>query len=219
MLDSVLFFCYSKSTERSVGRRFMSINRDQILDSAARVFCQKGYHGASMSDIALAVGLQKATLYHHFKGKQEILSELLDKALSLVTDNMTLVIQMDCPPEEKLHEAMRTYLKTLCEQPNLSSVLIMEYRSLDKDLYNRHIRNRDKFEKMWRDLIQEGVGVGKFQCESVPVTVRALLGVMNWTINWYRPEGKLSAESIADQFADLFMAGISTKTHLSRKKL
>jgi hypothetical protein len=114
---------------------------------------------------------------------------------------------------------MRTYLKTLCEQPNLSSVLIMEYRSLDKDLYNRHIRNRDKFEKMWRDLIQEGVGVGKFQCESVPMTVRALLGVMNWTINWYRPEGKLSAESIADQFADLFMAGISTKTHLSRKKL
>jgi AcrR family transcriptional regulator len=188
----------------------MSISRDQILDSAAQVFCQKGYHGASMADIARAVGLQKATLYHHFGGKQEILSELLDKALSLVTEQMTQVILMDCPPEEKLHRAMRTYLKILCEQANLSSVLIMEYRSLDNDLYQRHIYNRDKFEKMWRDLIQEGVGVGKFQCESVSITVWAMLGVMNWTINWYRPDGKLSAESIADQFADLFMEGIRT---------
>jgi len=196
----------------------MSISRDQILDSAAQVFCQKGYHGASMADIAQAVGLQKATLYHHFKGKQEILSELLDNALSLVTDNMTHVIQMDCPPEEKLHLAMRTYLQTLCEQSNLSSVLIMEYRSLDQNLYNRHIRNRDRFEKMWRDLIQEGVGAGKFQCESIPMTVRALLGVMNWTINWYRPDGNLSAERIADQFADLFMLGIGPRTHSSRKK-
>jgi TetR/AcrR family transcriptional regulator, cholesterol catabolism regulator len=196
----------------------MSINRDQILESAAQVFCQKGYHGASMADIAQAVGLQKATLYHHFKSKQEILSELLDHALFLVTDNMTRVVQMDRPPEEKLHLAMRTYLQTLCDQLNLSSVLIMEYRSLDKDLYNRHIRNRDRFENMWRDLIQEGVNNGKFKCESIPMTVRALLGVMNWTINWYRPDGKLSAESIADQFADLFMVGIRPKPQSIRKK-
>jgi AcrR family transcriptional regulator len=196
----------------------MSISRDQILNSAAQVFSQKGYHGASMEDIAESVGLQKASLYHHFKSKQEILSELLDNALSLVTDSLNRVIQEDRPPEEKLPEAMRTYLTILCEQPNLSSVLIMEYRSLDKDLYNRHIRNRDRFEKMWRDLIQEGVDARKFQCKSVPMTVRALLGVMNWTINWYRPEGKLSVENIADQFADLFMVGIWANPS-NRKKI
>jgi AcrR family transcriptional regulator len=195
----------------------MSISRDQILNSAAQVFCQKGYHGASMADIAQAVGLQKATLYHHFKGKQEILSELLDNALNLVTGNMELTASSNSSPEEKLHLAMRTYLQTLCEQPNLSSVLIMEYRSLDKELYNRHIRNRDRFEKMWRDIIQEGVDAGKFQCQSVPMTVRALLGVMNWTINWYRPEGKLSAESIADQFAEMFMTGIRVPTRSIRR--
>jgi TetR/AcrR family transcriptional regulator, cholesterol catabolism regulator len=189
----------------------MSINRDQILESAAQVFRQKGYHGASMADIAEAVGLQKATLYHHFGSKQEILAELLDRALAIVTDNMAQVINRDGFPEEKLQLAMRLYLQMLCEQGNLASVLLLEYRSLEKDLYNRHIQNRDKFEKMWRDLVREGVDAGKFQCESISITVWALLGVMNWTITWYRPEGKLSVENIADQFANLFLDGMKSK--------
>jgi AcrR family transcriptional regulator len=192
----------------------MSINRDQILESAAQVFRQKGYHGASMADIAEAVGLQKATLYHHFGSKQDILAELLDRALAIVTDNMAQVINRDSSPEEKLHLAMRLYMKMLCEQGNLASVLLLEYRSLEKDLYNRHIQNRDKFEKMWRDLVREGVDAGKFQCESVSITVWALLGVMNWTITWYRPEGKLSVETIADQFANLLLDGMKRKRRI-----
>ena len=74
----------------------MSISRDLILESAAQVFCQKGYNGASMADIAEAVGLQKATLYHHFGSKQEILAELLDRAMAIVTENMAQVLQQDC---------------------------------------------------------------------------------------------------------------------------
>ena len=99
----------------------------------------------------------------------------------------------------------------LCEQGNLASVLLLEYRSLEKDLYTRHIQKRDKFERMWRGLIKEGVEGGTFQSESVPITVWALLGVMNWTITWYRPEGKLSVQSIADQFANLFLEGMRSK--------
>lgn len=194
----------------------MSISRDLILESAAQVFCQKGYNGASMADIAKAVGLQKATLYHHFGSKQEILAELLDRATTILTDNMDQVLQRDCPLDEKLKLAMRGYLHVLCEQADLSSVLIMEYRSLEKELYAKHIKNRDKIEKMWRDLVREGVDSGKFQTESVSMTVWALLGVMNWTITWYRSEGKLSGEEIADLFSNLFLDGISTKKRTAR---
>jgi TetR/AcrR family transcriptional regulator, cholesterol catabolism regulator len=194
----------------------MSISRDLILESAAQVFCQKGYNGASMADIAKAVGLQKATLYHHFGSKQEILAELLDRAMDIVTENMTQILLLDSRPDEKLKLAMRAYLQVLCEQPDLSSVLLLEYRSLEKGLYNRHIVNRDKFEKMWRDLIREGVDAGILRGESVSMTVRAMLGVMNWTITWYRSEGKLSGEEIADLFSNLFLDGISTKKRTVR---
>jgi AcrR family transcriptional regulator len=195
----------------------MSISRDLILESAAQVFCQKGYNGASMADIAKVVGLQKATLYHHFGSKQEILAELLDRAMDIVTENMTQVLLLDCRPDEKIKLAMRAYLQVLCEQPDLSSVLLLEYRSQEKELYKRHIVNRDKFEKMWRDLIREGVNSGILRSESVSMTVRAMLGVMNWTITWYRSEGKLSGEEIADLFSNLFLDGIRTKKRTARK--
>jgi len=194
-----------------------SISRDLILESAAQVFCKKGYHGASMADIAMDVGLQKATLYHHFGSKQEILAELLDRAMEIVTENMTQVLLLDCHPDEKIKLAMQAYLQVLCEQPDLSSVLLLEYRSLEKELYKRHIVNRDKFEKMWRDLIREGVDSGILRSESVSMTVRAMLGVMNWTITWYRSEGKLSGKEIADLFSNLFLDGISTRKRTARK--
>ena len=186
----------------------MSISRDLILESAAQVFCKKGYNGASMADIAEVVGLQKATLYHHFGSKQEILSELLDRAMTIVSENMVLVLRMDEPPDRKLRLAMQTYLKVLCEQPELSSVLLLEYRSLEKGFYKRHIQKRDDFEEMWRVLVQEGVSSGVFETQSVSMTVRAVLGVLNWTITWYRPEGNLSGEEIADHFSELFLEGL-----------
>lgn len=196
----------------------MSISRDQILESAAQVFCQKGYNGASMADIAEAVGLQKATLYHHFGSKQEILAELLDRAMAIVSGNMAQVLQMVSPPDEKLKTAMRTYLQVLCEQPELSSVLLLEYRALEKEQYKKHIHNRDKFEKMWRDLIKEGIDSGQLHSESVSMTVWALIGVMNWTITWYRPEGKLSAGEISDLFFKLFFEGLKSKKPPRRVK-
>ena len=195
----------------------MSISRDLILESAAQVFCQKGYNGASMADIADAVGLQKATLYHHFGSKQEILAELLDRAMAIVTGNMAQVLQMDSAPDEKLKSAMRTYLQVLCEQPDLSSVLLLEYRALEKELYKKHIHNRDKFEKMWRDLVKEGIDSGQLHSESVSMTVWALIGVMNWTITWYRPEGKLSAGEISDLFFNLFLEGLKSNKKVAKK--
>ena len=184
------------------------MSREAILESAAQVFRQKGFHGASMADIAEAVQLQKASLYHHFSSKQDILLELLDKALELVTEGMLQVMAQDVPAEKKLRLAMRSYLKTLSEQGDLVSVMLLEHRSLDPEYRSRHIPNRDRFEKMWRDLIQQGVDAGVFACDNIPLTVRGLMGVMNWTITWYRPDGKLSIDEISDDFSSMFMNGL-----------
>jgi len=184
------------------------MTRDDILQSAAQVFRQKGFHGASMADIAEAVELKKASLYHHFTSKQEILLELLDRALEMVTERMAEVMAQEISSEEKLRLAMRTYLRTLSEQGDLVSVLLLEYRSLEAGFYDRHIPHRDQFEGMWRDLIQQGVQAGVFACENIPLTARGLFGLMNWTITWYRQDGKLSIEQIADHFADVFLRGL-----------
>jgi hypothetical protein len=90
----------------------------------------------------------------------------------------------------------------------LSAVLLLEHRSLEPEMHSRHVPRRDRFEGLWRDLIREGKEAGIFTCASPSITARALLGVMNWTITWYRPGGSLSADEIASQFADLFLSGL-----------
>jgi AcrR family transcriptional regulator len=187
------------------------MTRDEILEAAAQIFSQKGFHAASMQDIAQAVNLKKASLYHHVNNKQEILVSILDQALDLLIERMIEVMARPLSPNEKLRQAMISYLQAMLEHRELASVLLLEYRSLEPEMRDRHIPRRDRFERLWRDLIQEGLDQGVFCCADSDLAVRALLGVMNWTITWYRPDGKLTPEAIAAQFADLFLNGLLTR--------
>ncbi len=184
------------------------MTRDDILDAATQIFSQKGFHAASMQDIAEAVKLQKASLYHHVNSKQELLTAILDRALDLLIERIEAVKGMPLPPEQKLREAIRTYLQTMAEHRGLAAVLLLEHRSLDATAAAHHIPRRDRFEQLWRDIIQEGLGAGVFCCNDPAIATRGLLGVMNWTITWYKPEGMLSIDEIASGFADLFLKGL-----------
>lgn len=188
------------------------MTRDDILDAAAQIFRQKGYHAASMQDIAEAVNLQKASLYYHVSSKQEILINLLDRALELLFERISAISTQSLPTDEKLRQMMQAYLGALTEQIDLAAVLLLEHRSLDPELHARHVPNRDRFEALWRDLIRQGVQDGTLTCSDPSLAARALLGMMNWTITWYRPNGPMSIEQITDQYASLLMNGLLTKS-------
>ena len=184
------------------------MTREDILEAAAQVFRQKGFHGASMSDIADAVKLQKASLYHHVSSKQEILLALLDRALDMLAELIGDIAAQDIPSDQKLRKMIRAYLTALSDNADLTAVLLFEHRSLDKKTHIRHVPQRDKFEELWRNVIEEGVKEKIFDCKNAPMAVRALMGVMNWTLTWYHPNGDKSMEEIADDYADLFFNGL-----------
>ncbi len=184
------------------------MTRDDILDAAAQVFRQKGFHGASMNDIAEAVSLQKASLYHHVSSKQEILLALLDRALQMLIEYIGEIAGQPIPADKKLREMIRAYLRSLADNTDLTSVLLFEHRSLDKKSHTRHVPQRDKFEALWRDVLNEGARAKLFACPDVNLTVRALMGIMNWTLTWYHPEGEKSIDEIADGYADLLFKGL-----------
>lgn len=184
------------------------MNRDHILEAAAQIFSEKGYHAASMQDIAEAVRLQKASLYHHVASKQEILFDLLENALDLLIEQQEAVMALPQPPEVKLRQAINAYIQILTDHQALSAVLLLEYRSLEPALRLRHISKRDRYEALWRSLIQEGKNAGAFGAIDPAFAARALLGEMNWTITWYKSGGPLSAQQIADKYSDLLMRGL-----------
>ena len=184
------------------------MTRDEILSAAAGIISAKGYEATSMQDIASAVNLQKASLYHHFSSKQDILLALLDNALSILTNRLKDVQESNLTISEKLRQAMVAYIDIIAAQQNLASVLLLEYRSLPPNLRKQHVIRRDTFEHIWRDLILEGIEVGEFICDDPSLAGRAILGVLNWTVTWYRSDGPSSAEAIADQFSSLFLNGL-----------
>jgi AcrR family transcriptional regulator len=184
------------------------MTRETILEAAAQVFRQKGFHGASMQDIADAVNLQKASLYHHVSSKQEILLALLDRALEILLERISAISAQPIPADEKLGQMIRTYLQILAENTDLSAVLLFEHRSLERKQHARHVPNRDKFEALWREVLVEGVAANRFECEDPALTARAILGILNWTITWYRPNGEMTIDQIADQYSNLLLNGL-----------
>ncbi len=184
------------------------MTRDEILEAAAQIFSQKGFHAASMQDIAQAVNLQKASLYHHVTSKQEILLSLLNRALDMLILQIEQVVRQPLQPEEKLRQAMIVYLQAMLDHRELASVLLLEHRSLEPQYQSRHFPHRDRFERLWRDMIQEGVDKGVFESADPGLASKSLLGVLNWTITWFSPQGKSSAAQIGDQFAGLFLRGL-----------
>jgi AcrR family transcriptional regulator len=188
------------------------MTREEILVAAAQIFGQKGFHATSMQDIAQAVNLQKASLYHHVSSKQEILVDVLDQALDLLIERMQAVQALPLAPDDMLRQAVRVYLATLVDHRDLAAVLLLEHRNLAPDQHARHIPRRDRFEQLWRDLIQQGLDEGVFCCADPAMSSRALLGVMNWTITWYQPSGAFTPNEIAAQFSDLFLSGLLVRS-------
>jgi AcrR family transcriptional regulator len=184
------------------------MQRAEIIQAAAQIFREKGYHATSMQDIADAVHLQKASLYHHVESKQEILLEILNHALDRVTTEITAVVDSDLSPTDKLRLALRAYTTILIEDRDLAAVLLLEYRGLDPKLLARHIARRDQVDRLWRRIVQSGIDAGEFRPVDPTMTSLALLGVQNWMVTWFRKDGRLTATQAADGFAALFLEGL-----------
>jgi len=184
------------------------MTRDEILEAAVQIFSIKGYHATSMQDIADAVHLQKASLYHHVSSKQEILVSVLDNALDLLIEKLEDVVALTLPPQKKLRRAIEVYLELMLEKREQAAVLLLEHRSLEPEYHRRHVPRRDRFENLWLEIIIEGNEKGEFHCSKPNIATKALLGTLNWTITWYKPDGPLSSDALAEQYGNLILRGL-----------
>ena len=157
------------------------MQREEILAAAAQIFRDKGYHATSMQDIAEAVHLQKGSLYHHIRSKEEILASLLDRALDLLILSMQEVMASPLSVEEKLRSAMRMYADNIAVHSDLAAVLLLEYRNLSPRLRARHMGRRDRFEALWRELLRQGMQQGVFRTSDEKLVALAILGAITVT--------------------------------------
>src|SRR5215468_7385059 len=168
-------------------------SRQEILRAAARLFQQQGYDATSMNDVAAALKLSKGGLYHHFQSKDEILFDLMSHAMDITEERVLNPARAIPDPEERLRTVIRRHIAVvLSERDREITVMLHENHPLSPAL-RRQINARKKdYVHFLENLIAEA---GRARGAETTVTPRAaafaLLGMINWIYQWYRPEGSL----------------------------
>ena len=192
--------------------------QSEIFAAAVRIFQKKGYHAASMQDLADAVGLQKASLYYYVSSKEELLTSVYERFIGAFTRQLSALVAEPLPPTEKLRRAIESHLVALSEQLELFTVYVHEQNFLTGKLRARIHAEAERHAELLEAILAEGVQTGEFRELDVTMTAHAIVGMCNWLYQWYSPEGKLSPSEIASIFGDIVVHGIAaTPQGKSRK--
>jgi TetR/AcrR family transcriptional regulator, cholesterol catabolism regulator len=182
--------------------------REVILDAATRLFSEKGYAGTTMRDIANAVGVLPGSLYAHIEAKELLLLEIVEAGIDrylMAGDGLDTV----AAPVDRLHAAVRSHVAVVAESPQRALVVFHQWRFLSGPNRARIVDKRGRYEQIFATLIDDGVRAGVFSDRlDRRVAVRGLLGALNWTAEWYRPDGPAPTEVLADRLADAFLWGL-----------
>ena len=184
-----------------------SDRRIEILKSAAAAFRRRGYHGASVDEIASALEMTKGNLYYYFKNKEEILFACheysLDKLLTLMAD----VEAEPSSPEEKLRRLMLAFVHLILDDLH-GTALTLDPEALSPPLLKRVIAKRDQFDHGIRAIIQHGMDQGVFKPGDPKMIEFAMMGAVNRIAKWFDPQGEMTSDQIGDAFAEYLVGGL-----------
>nr|WP_290668458.1 TetR/AcrR family transcriptional regulator [Ardenticatena sp.] len=183
--------------------------KTQIIEAAAQLFSERGYHTTSVRDIAAALDLQGGSLYAHIQSKEELLWLIVERAAEQFFNAIRPLAVSDIPPDEKLRRAVHAHIRVITDDLAAATVYFHEWRFLDEDHRNTFLEQRREYENLWRRMIREAMEAGVLRNDEDPKYMAILLlSAMNWLYHWYRPGGPLSPEEIAERFWRMLLEGL-----------
>jgi len=191
--------------KRSEKKNFRQIRyedkKSQILESAARIFSLKGFEKATMEDVSDELYMTKGSLYHYIKSKEDMLFQCHMKALEIGNEGLKEISNSDFPPKVKLHKAIIRHVELITKEFVVGSLRQQELL-LPKHMYEKVIKERDKFEKLFMKIFGDAIKELHLDKDNLKVRAYTILGAINWIPRWYSSKGKLSATKIGKMMAD-----------------
>jgi len=185
-------------------------SRQEILRTAARLFQQRGYDATSMNDVAAALHLSKGGLYHHFQSKDEILFEIMNHAMDLTQERVINPVRGLGNADERLRTLIRLHIEVvLSPRDREITVMLHENHPLPPSLRRRINQRKKEYVHFLESLIAEVQQSRQVKGRVSPrAAAFALLGMINWIYQWYKPEGELQVHNLVPQFTELVFGGI-----------
>jgi AcrR family transcriptional regulator len=198
-------------------RRYLA-RRLEILRAAGREFRSRGFAETGMRDIAEAAALSPANLYNYFRGKHEILFFCQDNSLDRMIAALEKARRMKARAAARLRLVIVSHLRCLLDEVEGSAAHLLT-NALPPREQRYLVAKRDRYEEGVRNLIAAGARFGEFASADPALAARAMLGALNWSVQWFRPDGPQTATEIAEGLADYLIQGLLAERDAPKRLL
>lgn len=179
-----------------------------ILKEAASLFRIKSFEATTLRELAEHSGIKGGSIYYHFSSKQEILLNMMDFSMSELIFTVKEAVKNKKNSIEKLREAIKTHIEYHINNLDMTVVADSEIRSLTEENHRFIIQKRKKYEKIFSEIIEEGLREGVFHIKETKITTFAILQMCTGVSYWYKEQGSLNVQDIVDVYFDFIYAGV-----------
>jgi AcrR family transcriptional regulator len=192
-----------------------------VLETAARLICEKGYEAASVQDIADACGLTKAGLYYYIRSKEGLLLEIQNYGMDIFEERVLLPVLSIADPVERLKACMEKNIHLVTEGWSKEVTIILhEHETLTGAARAQINARKKRYVHFLESSFEEAMREGRIRRVEPRVAAFAFLGQVLWIYKWFRPDGKIPADRLAREMRELFFGGleIAPKARKTKKK-
>jgi AcrR family transcriptional regulator len=170
-----------------------------FIDAATVLFAEKGYNGTSIQDLADRLGLTTASLYYYVDGKRDLLFRVLQSGVESFLAGLEEIVAEDIPAREKLRRAISSHIGFVLDKPSAVAVFLRERRFLPPEQRDEYAARVDRYDRMFTEIVKKAMDDGDVPGGD-PMLLRVLgLGSINWIVEWYRPDGRLTRDELHQQ--------------------
>jgi AcrR family transcriptional regulator len=187
----------------------MTQMKETITNVAIDLFFRKGYFATSISDIAKGCGIQKASIYYHFPGKEDLLFSIMEHTMIDLLASLENHLAACESHENRLRAAVRSHVMFHLNRQKETFIASSELRGLSKAHFESIVSRRDAYERIVQDLIRAGIEQGIFAPADVKILSYAILTLCTAGATWFRPDGRLSVEAIATIYENFVLHGLA----------
>ncbi|GEL76274.1 TetR/AcrR family transcriptional regulator [Tenuibacillus multivorans] len=193
----------------------MSELREKIIETSLQLFSERGFHGVTVNDIVEHCKTSKGGFYHHFKSKDELLYVIHDTFISYVLNEANRAKKRYDRPIFQLHEMLKSLVRVYDLYNEHIVVFNQENKYLKQEYEVLIKRKRDDYKEILKEVIQEGQELNDIRKE-LPTTITSMsvLGMVNWTYQWYKKDGPKTIDQIASTYIDIIFKGLLTEEAL-----
>lgn len=186
----------------------MSSRKQEIFNKALSLMKTKGYANTTVRDIASAVNMEAASLYNHISSKEDLLALTCFDLATRFEKGILEVNDIYFDAKEKLRMAINSHTEILTSNLDSSYVFIHEWRHLSTEKLIDFKSRRDSYEREFIEILKLGEREGVFKEVDEKFVVITILSTLNATIEWYKPNGKLSPKDVSNKLTDFILNGL-----------